>query len=300
MKKLLLILLISTIAIAQDRPQAKLIYDINWNNLKVILIAPDFFDRDLTAGKYDPLKSRIHFYSFNVVLTRKKNIFGLSMKYLGPDDEGPMYLPSVTDKNNLVDLYKRFNELSTKESKRDYYTNFFIPIFDKIKEKVVPYFNEHNLHFHTSYFNSELPYFMIRIGTQKKKTHASSIFIGFSDDSIEYGFKLRGSETECPLLSQAFKDDLLRSKISESILSLSEYYLYIPISGFDQLLFIEDMSMKAMSMILQSYDPPRRYDGVILICKDHESPVLSYEDASEILIDEHKKFKFLFDILQGK
>jgi hypothetical protein len=106
-------------------------FDINWNNLKVILIAPDFFESDLTAGHFDPLKGRIHFYSFNIVLTRKKNIFGLSMSYLGPDENGPMYLPSVTDENNLVDLYKRFNELDTKESKR---TPLFFGVYAKSLE----------------------------------------------------------------------------------------------------------------------------------------------------------------------
>ena len=105
-------------------------YTINWENLNIILIAPGFFDRDLTAGNYDPLKNRVHFYTYKVVKTLRKDIFGIPLTYLGPNEQGPIILPNeIGDENDLIDLYKFFDKLDTRESKREYYSNHIIPLF---------------------------------------------------------------------------------------------------------------------------------------------------------------------------
>jgi len=275
-------------------------YDINWNNLKVILIAPDFFDRDLTAGKYDPLKGRIHFYSFNIVLNRNKDIFGLSMAYLGPDEVGPMLLPVITDKYDFVDLYKRLFELENKESRHDYYTNYFIPLFEKIKEKLDPYFNEHGLYYHTSYFNGVPPYFMVRYGTHKKKSHRASIIFGLYSETIVFGFDLTHSLEEGKKLSEYFHDKSKCQTIAKELLSCEDHYLWIPFSGIRSSISIEDLEEKALVMLLKSYNPIKVKDSYLHIITDYEYEHIFVEDAIDTMIGEHKKFKFLFDILQGK
>ncbi len=91
MKKLLLILLISTIAIAQDKPQAKLIYDINY------LVGYEF-----VYQSKDPSKTTVRLATHTVVYRERKN----NTAQLIGIDYTPMMDVDLTDfRDDTISVY---------------------------------------------------------------------------------------------------------------------------------------------------------------------------------------------------
>ena len=70
-------------------------YQINWQNLKVLLFAPDFDRRDYEAANYEPLKGKVHFFTYSVVKDyREEKVFGLKLTYQGEKNKCPIHLPT--------------------------------------------------------------------------------------------------------------------------------------------------------------------------------------------------------------
>lgn len=275
-------------------------YAVQWENLSILLIAPDFYERDLVASTYAPLEGRVHFYIYKIVETARRKIFGLSLTYAGPSDSGPIKLPeNIKDSSDLLDSYHYFEKLDTRESKREYYTNHVVPILEEIKQKTETFTLGQNLHFHTTYFNGNLPCYMIRIGTDKKRTHRASIILGFYPTSIIYGFDLTHSLREGQFLAKLLQNDQKNKEIVEIFKNLpSNYYLYAPNTGFDVHLPISFITAKALSLMLTLYKPHKRRDCYFSVYKIYDGTTLDVSDAVAIIIDEYEKFQKLFELLR--
>lgn len=191
---------------------------INWDSLNVILIAQEYFERDLAAAKYAPLKDRVHFYTCRAIETSRQKVFGLQLKYVGPAENGPIKLSdNAIDTSNLVELYRQFENLDTRESRREYYTNAILPVFADVRSEVEDFFIPHNLYFHTSYFGSKPPYYLIRVGPDKEKTHRASIALSFSVAGIFYGFDLTHSLAEGQLLARLLQNPKIQAEVVQEL-----------------------------------------------------------------------------------
>lgn len=274
---------------------------INWKNLTIILVAPSYYERDLTAENYAPLQNKVHFYTYKIVPTSREKIFGLQLRYLGPAAIGPLKLSeAMVDTSDLIDLYKYFAKLDTRESKREYYTNNVLPVLQSVKTKVEHFFSRQNLYFHTSYFGNNPPYYMVRVGTDKKRTHRASIYLGFYRHGIEHGFDLTHSLEEGKLLSSLFQHEEIRTEVVHEILRRSEYHLYIPKTGFTFAMPIDGLKPEALQCVLERYSPTMPRECYFSILQPYEKESLSVDNASEILIKDYKEFKFMFDLLRNR
>ncbi|GAK56150.1 hypothetical protein U27_03112 [Candidatus Vecturithrix granuli] len=275
-------------------------YQINWEHLRVILVAPAYYQRDLTAANYTPLQNRVHFYTYKVVQNSRKQIFGLPLTYIGPAETGPIKLPEdIGDPADLIDVYRYFEKLDTPESKRAYYTNHVIPIFERVKQHVEDFFMAHTLYFHTSYFGNTPPYYMIRVGTAKKQIHRASIMLGFYQDAIVHGFDLTHSLAEGQLLARLVHDEQMNRQIVEHLLQCPDYRIYIPNTGFDMTLPLGYVSSSALSVLLMLYAPKKMRDCYFRVTKAYEHDSLSVNDAAEILMNDYEKFKLFFGLLRN-
>lgn len=275
-------------------------YQINWDNLNIILIAPAYYERDLTAANYTPLQNKVHFYIYKVVKNSRKQIFGLPLTYIGPAEIGPIKLSEeVGDPSDLIDIYRHFEKLDTRESKRQYYTNHVVPVLERVQSKVEKFFSPHQLYFHTSYFRDNPPYYMIRMGTDKKQTHRASIILSFYQDAIVYGFDLTHSLKEGKLLSKLVHDEQTNIQVVQNMERCLDYYVYIPNTGFHIDLPIARLTPSALRMLLMLYEPEKRKDCYFQITKAYEQDSLSVNAAAKILINEYKKFKFFFELLRN-
>lgn len=275
-------------------------YTINWENLNIILVAPSYYDRDLTAANYAPLKDKVHFYTYKVIETSRKKVFGLQLKYIGPSESGPINLiENNLNTSDLIDVYKHFEKLDTRESRREYYTNKILPLLTIVKNKIESFFNNKDLYPHISYFGNKTPYYMIRVGTDKKQTHKASIIISFYNDVVDYGFDLTHSLEEGKLLSKLLKDENINVQIVKEILQKKDYYLYIPSTGFRFGIPINGLMPEALKCVLNMYSPEKHKDCYFRINKYYENESLSVDDATEILMKEYEEFKFIFDLLKN-
>jgi len=274
-------------------------HKIDWDALSILLIAPDYYERDLTAANYNPLQNKVHFYTYKIVKNARSQIFGIPLKYIGPAERGPIILPvEVGDPSDLVDLHQHFEKLDTRESQREYYTNYVAPLMKKIYDEVKDFFEAQDLYFHDSYFSSSPPYYMIRVGTSKNHTHRASIILGFYQNRIAYGFDLTHSLMEGKLLACLFQDDQLNAKVIEEMEKWNEYDIYVPNTGFQLYLPICYLTSSAFSTLLKLYNPQKKRDCYFRITRDYTHDSLSVDQAVKILISECERFKILFNLLQ--
>ncbi|NTW49500.1 MAG: hypothetical protein HGB19_07225 [Chlorobiales bacterium] len=273
-------------------------HTINWENLSIVLIAPDFYDRDLTAANYAPLQNKVHFYTYKTIQNSREKVFGLQIKYVGPIESGPIILPKeIIDSSDLIDMYKHICHLEKRESRREYYTNHVQPVFRSIESMVSEFFSAQNLFFHTTYFENNPPYYMIRIGTDKKHTHRASICIAFYSESVDFGFDLTHSIEEGKLLSEIFQDDQICEHIAKEIKKKDKHSLYIPSTGFNIFLPINWITLDALKAVLKRYSPVKLRDCYFRITKSYTEKSLSAEEVTNILVKEYEEFKFIFDLL---
>lgn len=273
---------------------------INWDSLNVILIAQDYFERDLTAAKYAPLKDRVHFYTCRAIETSRQKVFGLQLKYVGPAEIGPIKLEdNAIDTSNLIDLYRQFGNLDTRESRREYYTNAILPVFEGVRLAVEDFFTSYNLYFHTSYFGSNPPYYLIRVGPDKKKTHRASIALSFSADAILCGFDLTHSLDEAQLLAKLLQSPKINAEVVREIGTKEDYDVWIPNTGFLDPIAVASLTPDALSFLLKRYTPQIPKDCYFHVMRSYEKDVLGVSNAAEILMGEYREFKFMFDLLRN-
>ena len=139
---------------------------------------------------------------------------------------------------------------------------------------------------------------MIRYGTDKKKTHRASIILGFYSDSVVSGFDLTHSINEGKILSKMFQNDDECKYFSKKIMEFDEYYIYAPNTGFINYFMIDELEEKAMKLLLKNYNPIKQKDSYFRITNDYKNNELSFQDAANLLLDEHDRFKFIFDALK--
>jgi hypothetical protein len=141
---------------------------------------------------------------------------------------------------------------------------------------------------------------MVRVGTDKKHTHRASIYLGFGENIVEYGFDLTHSMEEGKLLSVLFRDAQLVAKVTHEILQEKDYGLYIPNTGFLYPMPISGLTSEALCCVLQRYSPTMPQECYFRIIKDYEGETLSVNQAAELLIGEYKRFQFMFEVLRQK
>jgi hypothetical protein len=274
-------------------------HKINWDNLSVILVAPEYAKRDIEASKNKILKDKIHLYTYNPIFTTRSKIFGLNLAYLGPSSIGPLKLPKkARDGSDLIDLNKAFEDLDTRESKREYYTNHILPELQEINLKIEPFFTQHQLYFHTSYFGNNPPYYMIRYGTNIKQSHRASVILSFFQDAVVYGFDLTHSFEEGKHLSKLLLNENRISQITKKIHHAKDYDLYVPNTGFLWSIPITSLTHEALQIVLQRYNPLKNKDCYFRMTREHTEKTLTVDVAANILTEQYKEFKFMFDLIR--
>ena len=274
-------------------------FQIYWDNLSVLLIAPNFKERDYTAATYQPLKNRVHFFKFKIKQDyRKEKIFGLRLTYEGPEEICPIQLPeNDIDVFDVADLSKKLNALKGQKNKREFYTIHILPLLEKSRDKLKKEFEKSDLHPHISYFGNNDPFYMIRVGTDKKSTHRASIGIFICSDEIHYGFDLTHSLKEGKFLSKKLNDDNMLSGIINKLLPLENYHIEVPNTGILAAIYLDAFNEKGLSVYLKAYQPIKAKDSYFRVLKPYEGESLSIQKIVEIIIEQYKIFKFLFDLL---
>jgi|GEM_PF-2471809 hypothetical protein len=275
-------------------------FQINWEKLSVLLVAPSFNDRDFQAATYQPLKNRIHF--FKVIIKRdyrKEKIFGLRLTYEGPDKSCPIRLPEYdTDYFDVAELSKKLNLLEGKENKREFYTVHILPILEKVATHLKDKFSKQFLYPHISYFGYKDPFYMIRVGTDEKSSHRASIGIFFCGDNIEYGFDLTHSLKEGKYLSKKINDDNVLSNLIKNLSGLEDYSIWVPNTGIFSAIWLDNFNEKGLSVYLKAYQPVTAKDCYFRVVKEYEGGAISIDKIIEIIIKQYQIFKFFFDLIK--
>jgi hypothetical protein len=139
--------------------------------------------------------------------------------------------------------------------------------------------------------------FYLRVGTSSKNKHRASIRIYFSN-WILFGFDLTHSLLEGKKLATFFKTSQAIDSFCTNTLKLDNYFIYIPNTGFHQNLYINSITHKALIMLLNAYSPDTKRDCYFRIQNEFTESFMSVNDAAELIRNEYKKFKYIFDILQ--
>lgn len=272
------------------------LYEIKWDKLMVLCIAPDFMERDYKAAEYEPLKGKVHFYTFKILQNSRKKVFAINLEYNGSDKIGPLIIPQqIVDKYDIKQIVKEFSNIVEKEARREYYSSIILPILNEVGENL-PKFNECRLFQHNSYWNKQ---FTLRFGTNKIKAHRASIILVFSN-TIYYGFDLTHSLDEGKHLSEIFQDVEKRNDFIKPILKLRDYCVYMPNTGIVKPIPIEIINKKGFNMLFQSYRPEKFKDCYFRIIKEYKNDSMSIENAVNIIKDEYKKFEFIFKLLETR
>ena len=275
-------------------------HKINWDSLSAILIAPEYYEHDEAAAKSPILRDRIHLYVCKPTFTTRDKVFGLRLEYAGPAEIGPLKLPqSVANSSDLVDLHQYFENLDTRESKREYYTDYVLPILHEIDSKTGKFFNSNGLYFHTSYFGNDPPYYLLRYRTHEKQKHRASIALSFHQSGIDYGFDLTHSFEEAQLLSKYLQNEKSAKYFVKKLQEKIEYQLYVPNTGLINSIDVNSLTPDLLKVILQRYSPRLHRDCYFRITKNHEESSLSIDDATKILKEQFVEFKFLFDLFKN-
>ena len=268
-------------------------YDIKWDKLMVLCIAPDFMERDHKAAEYAPLRGKVHFYTFKILQNSRKQIFSLNLAYNGPDKNGPLIIPQkIIDKYDIKQISEEFSKIEKKEAKREYYSKTILPLLNEIGSNMHE-FTEHGLFQHNSYWGK---WFTLRFGTDKIKAHRASIELNFSS-VIVIGFDLTHSLNEGTCLSKIFHDKEKRDYFIEQTLGFTDYDIHIPNTGINIFIPIKWINRKGLEILLQAYNPKKRSDCYFRIVKNYDKDSITIKDAVNILKDEYSKFKYIFELL---
>ena len=268
-------------------------YDIKWEKLTVLCIAPKFLERDYKAALNEPLKGRIHFYTFDIIQNSRKQVSSLNLNYQGPEENGPLTIPEkIVNKYDIKQIAEEYYKITKKEARREYYSQTILPFLQQIGKKLND-FSDVGLYPHYSHWDK---WFTLRLGTDKKKSHRASVKIGFSE-TVWYGFDLTHSLEEGKKLSQHLQDEKIRKKIIKNILILKDYNLWIPNSGIKCYIPICHINEKGLEAMLLNYQPEKNSDCYFRIITDYKQEDMTIDDAVNLISEEYKKFKFIFDLL---
>jgi hypothetical protein len=239
-------------------------YDIKWDKLMVLCVAPDFLERDYKAAEYEPLKRKVHFYTFKIIKNSRNQIFSLNLEYNGPNKQGPLIIPQkIIDKYDIKQISDEFYKIDKKEARREYYSKTILPLLDEIGNNL-PEFNELGLFQHNSYWDK---WFTLRFGTNKEKAHRASIELAFSN-IILVGFDLTHSIDEAKYLADIFNNEEKRIYFIKNTLKLKNYSIYIPNTGISVWIPIELINEKGLEILLKSYTPEIARDCYFRIQKE--------------------------------
>lgn len=227
-------------------------YQINWQNLKVLLFAPDFESRDYEASNYEPLKGKVHFFTYSVVKDyREEKIFGLKLDYQGEKNKCPIHLPTESlQKVDLLTAHQQYLNIENKKSKKQYYTQNILPVLEEVQTELHQMFKDKRLYPHISYF-SQNDHYLLRLGTDKRHTHRASVAVTFNNDGrVYFGFDLTHSLSEGQLLSKEFQKNT--KFYAKRITRLSDYEILIPNTGIWFALPIRGIDEKGIEMLLSA------------------------------------------------
>ena len=117
-------------------------FEINWNFLKILCIAPDFYENDLMFYEQDLLKERIHFYKLKLLKNENNQIQELFLEYFGPNKSGPLLLlKNCFTQNNLIELTTEYYAIKNTAARRNYYNKNILSIFNDLDENFIKYSN---------------------------------------------------------------------------------------------------------------------------------------------------------------
>lgn len=270
-------------------------YEIKWDLLKVLCIAPSFHERDFLSSKYEPFKNRIHFYQYKVITNTRNRVFSLNIDYKGPDSISPLVLPEViVDEFDIIAVTKEFYNIKKKEARREYYSIKILPLLEQISKNLKEFHNV-KLYPYITYWGSS---YTISLVNDKKKSHRASITINFSE-SITIGFDLTHSLYEGKVLTNVFKDKKKAKKFIDNTLSLKDYYLWMPNSGYSSILFIDSFNEKGLNFLLSTYEPKIMKDCYFRILRDYDKSALNIKDTINIFKEEYNKFQYIFDFIRN-
>jgi hypothetical protein len=275
-------------------------YQINWQNLKVLLFAPDFDRRDYEAANYEPLKGKVHFFTYSVVKDyREEKVFGLKLTYQGEKNKCPIHLPTESlQKVDLLTAHQQYLDTENKKAKKQYYTLNILPVLEEVQTELYQMFKDKGLYPHISYF-SHNDHYLLRLGTDRKHTHRASVAVTFNIDGIVYfGFDLTHSLIEGQILSKEFQKNT--KFYAKQITRLRDYQILIPNTGIWFPLPIGGIEEKGIAMLLSAYSPKAMKDCYLIITRDYEGEILSREDIIENLCVEVEVFEFLLKVCQTK
>jgi hypothetical protein len=271
-------------------------FNINWENLKVLLIAPDFDGRDYDAANYKPLKGKVHFFRYEVIPDyREEKVFALKLSYQGEKSKCPIRLPVKNlGKVDFSTSHQQFLSINNSKSKRQYYASTILPALEEASEQLSQLFESENLYPHISYFGQN-DFYLLRLGTAKKQTHRASVSVSFSaDGTINFGFDLTHSIEEGKILSKEFQNNL--KFYAKKVSKFQDYCLFIPNTGIPYTLPIGGMEVRGIELLLSGYNPKVMKDCYIRITRNHEG-TLTQKVLVENLCIEVKNFEFLLKTL---
>jgi len=269
---------------------------INWNNLKVLLIAKTFNARDHESLNYAPIKGRVFLYQYEIIKDyRQKEIVSLNLEYAAGHGSSPLYIPSKAGRKiNFNAHFKKLASLEGKESRRQYYTDTLLPLLNNVAKILSDKYASKGLFPHISYFYNG-PHFLLRLGTDKKQSHRASIAIHVGENYLVRGFDLTHSLSDAARLKAVIKNN--KKKIITRFLKLDEYGIYIPNTGIAESISLENLNPKGLSLLLDNYDPKQIRDCYFIVNRDYESDTLTESDIVRIFDEEYQQFGFLLDAI---
>ncbi|MDR2192787.1 MAG: hypothetical protein LBO62_07930 [Endomicrobium sp.] len=270
-------------------------FDIKWDNIKIICIAQSFSKRDFQAANYAPLKEKVYFYSFQITLNSRGKIFALNLKYSGNQKDHPLLLPEkIVDKYDVKQMSEAFHNITNLTARREYYSRTILPFLKNISSELKE-FEKYGLYQHNSLWKK---WFLVRFGTGRQNAHRISIAISFFKEGITYGFDLTHSFEEAQKLKDKLANKSVRKRFIANTLKLEDYFLYIPNSGIKCSLPLCDIDEKGLNLLLDAYQPKTNKDCYLIITKEYEQDSISLEQAANVIREEYKKFKYIFDLLK--
>jgi hypothetical protein len=279
-------------------------YEVKWENLQILCLAPGFYERDFTAYKYDPLKGKIHFYECNALENNSKQVAVLDIEYLGPEKNGPLLLPHKTvDKNNLVEIRNECFKYQNLNARREYFIEVITPIFNEIGNRLFEYQNiglyKHDNLLCMDRHDLTCGFYEICFSNNKSDRHGATIKIKFFQDEIHYGFDLLLTDSfyEAKKLSEYLKDTENCKRFVKKTLEFEDYYLLTSdVDKMPNIIYFWDK--ERLESFLKSYDPEKDDSCRFRIMKHFEKRKMFENDAIDIIRHEYKAFRYIFDIVE--
>jgi hypothetical protein len=270
------------------------IFNIKWDERIAICVAPEFYLDDYNAAKDIIIDGKVNLYQYSLIRNSRNKIFSLNLEYKGPNKLGPLVLPNkIFNHENIIE---NIHEMLTNTSfsyRKEYYSSIIIPIFESIKKELIK-FSQFGLYPSYTFWDTWLE---LKLATSNKIKHRASICIEFSENNINFGFSLVHSLNEALKLSTLFKNNELKQNFINNTLSLEEYSIFIPNSGFDICLNLDTINNKGLDMLLSAYRPQKMRDSYLQILASYDENFMKINDAVKLIKQEYNKFKYIFDML---